>query len=105
DLTLGLGVAGAEVRIAEAEVRAELRRRTGEAIARGVFDVPALAIGNEVLWGVEAADMARDFVAAGCRYPDAEYNRVATLPAAAVRKEVAPDPPKKAKTRIIGTAN
>jgi 2-hydroxychromene-2-carboxylate isomerase len=105
DLTHELGIADADARIADADVKAQLRRNTDEAIARGVFGVPTLAIGNELFWGVDATDMARDFAAAGCRYPDAEYDRVATLPAGAVRKEAAPDPPKKAKTRVIGTAH
>ena len=104
ELTQALGIADASARIADPEVKAELKRNTHEAIARGVFGVPTLAVGNELFWGVDATDMARDFVAAGCRYPDAEYDRVATLPAGAVRKEVAPDPAKKTKTRVIGTA-
>jgi hypothetical protein len=105
ELTHELGIADADARIADPEVKAELRRNTDEAIARGVFGVPTLVLGNELFWGVDATDMARDFVAAGCRYPDAEYERVATLPAGAVRKEAVPDPPKKTKTRVIGTAH
>src|SRR5204862_6798539 len=91
DLTQGLGIADADARIADAEVKSELRRNTDEAIARGVFGVPTIAVADELFWGADATDMARDFIAAGCRYPDAEYNRVAALPAGAVRKEVAPE--------------
>ena len=42
-----------------------LRRNTDEAIARGVFGVPTLAIGDELFWGADATQMAADYVAAG----------------------------------------
>ncbi len=103
ELAHELGVADADARIADPEVKAQLRRNTDEAIARGVFGVPTLAVDSELFWGVDATDMARDFIAAGSRYPNAEYDRVAALPAAAVRKE-APIEPSKKKTRVVGTA-
>src|SRR2546423_14568322 len=83
ELTQELGIVDADARIADPQVKAELRRNTDEAIARGVFGVPTLAVGNELFWGVDATDMARDFIAAGCHYADAEYDRVATPPASA----------------------
>jgi 2-hydroxychromene-2-carboxylate isomerase len=105
ELTQQVGIADADARIADLSVKSELRRNTDEAIARGVFGVPTLGIGNELFWGVDATEMARDFIAAGCRYVDPEFERVATLPAGAVRKEVAAEPIKKGKTRIAGTAS
>jgi len=105
ELTDELGIVDADARIADAEVKEQLRRNTDEAIARGVFGVPTLAVGNELFWGVDATDMARDFIAAGCRYVDPEYDRVVTLPAGAVRKEAAAEPAKKTKTRVVGTAS
>lgn len=80
-----LGMADAGSRIAAAEVKDALRRNTDEALARGVFGVPTLAIAGELFWGVDATQMAVDFVAAGCRYDDPEYVRVATLPVGASR--------------------
>jgi 2-hydroxychromene-2-carboxylate isomerase len=80
-----LGVADAEARIADPEVKSALRRETEAAIARGVFGVPTMAVGNELFWGVDATDMALDFMRAGGRYDDPEYARVAQLPSAAVR--------------------
>jgi len=105
ELTQQLGIADADARIADPQVKDELRRNTDEAIARGVFGVPTLAVGNELFWGVDATDMARDFIASGCRHSDAEYDRVAALPAGAVRKEAASGPVKKPKTRVVGTAS
>jgi 2-hydroxychromene-2-carboxylate isomerase len=83
ELISELGLASADV--AAPEVKQALRRSTDEAIARGVFGVPTLAIGDELFWGVDATGMAADYVAAGCRYTDPEMARVASLPQAAVR--------------------
>jgi 2-hydroxychromene-2-carboxylate isomerase len=85
ELTQELGIVDAQSRIADPQVKAELRRNTDQAIARGVFGVPTLAIGSELFWGADATDMALDFVSAGCRFDDPEYARVAALPAGATR--------------------
>jgi 2-hydroxychromene-2-carboxylate isomerase len=90
-----LGVPDADARIATAEVKDELRRNTDEAIARGVFGVPTLALGNELFWGADATEMAADYVAAGCRFVDPEYARVASLPVGAVRRDSGAKPAKK----------
>jgi len=57
-----------------------LRKNTDDAIARGVFGVPTLAIGDELFWGVDATAMAADYIAQGCKFTDAEMARVASLP-------------------------
>ena len=80
-----LAIADADRRIADPDVKAELRRETDAAIARGVFGVPTIAVGSELFWGVDATDMALEYMRAGARYEDPEYERVATLPAAATR--------------------
>jgi 2-hydroxychromene-2-carboxylate isomerase len=90
EMTHDLGVPDAQARIADPDVKAALRRNTDEAIARGVFGVPTLAIGNELFWGADATDMARDYVAAGCRYTDPEYARVAALPQGKTRDAATP---------------
>jgi 2-hydroxychromene-2-carboxylate isomerase len=88
ELVAELGLADAEARIAAPEVKDALRRNTDEAIARGVFGVPTLAIGEELFWGADATQMATDFIAHGCSFRDPEMDRVAALPAAAERAEV-----------------
>ena len=80
ELTGNLGLADGEARIATPSIKDELRRNTDEAVARGVFGVPTIAIGNELFWGADATAMAADYVAAGCRFDDPEYARVAALP-------------------------
>ena len=86
ELAVTLGVNDPDGRIADAAVKDELRRNTDEALARGVFGVPTLAIGNELFWGEDATDMARDYAAQGSRYTDPEYERLATLPPGVERR-------------------
>jgi 2-hydroxychromene-2-carboxylate isomerase len=95
ELAGSLGMHDADARIATAEVKDELRRNTDEAIARGVFGVPTLAIGDELFWGADATAMAADYVAAGCRFDDPEYARVAALPIGAARREAGGKPVRK----------
>ncbi len=98
ELVHDLRLPDAQRRIAEADVKEELRRNTDEAIARGVFGVPTLAIGDELFWGADATQMAADYVAAGQRWTDPEYERVASLPIGAARRE-AKAPARAAKKR------
>ncbi len=85
ELAHELGVPDADARIARLEVKEALQRNTDEAIARGVFGVPTLVIGNEIFWGFDATQMAADFLAAGCQWSDPEFARVASLPVGATR--------------------
>jgi 2-hydroxychromene-2-carboxylate isomerase len=87
ELTHDLGMPDADARIADPDVKAVLRRNTDEAIERGVFGVPTLAIGDQLFWGVDATDMACDYAAGRC--DDAEYARVAALPEGATREAAA----------------
>jgi len=90
ELVHDVGLVDANARIAEPEVKAALRANTDEAISRGVFGVPTLAIGDQLFWGADATAMAADYVAAGCRFDDPEYTRVAQLPMGATRRETKP---------------
>jgi 2-hydroxychromene-2-carboxylate isomerase len=90
-----LGIDDAAARIDAQQVKAELRRNTDEAIARGVFGVPTLAIGDELFWGADATAMAVDYIAAGSRFPDPEFARVAALPVGATRRGAGAKPVRK----------
>ena len=90
-----LGGDAAAANVDAPEVKSELRRNTDEAIARGVFGVPTLAIGEELFWGADATAMASDYVAAGSRYPDPEFARVAALPIGAARRGAGAKPVRK----------
>jgi len=85
ELAHELGVRDADTSIARPEIKETLQRNTDEAIARGVFGVPTLVIGDEIFWGFDATQMAADFLAAGCRWSDPEFARVASLPVGATR--------------------
>jgi 2-hydroxychromene-2-carboxylate isomerase len=85
ELTSELDIPDAASRIASSEIKDALRKNTDDAIARGVFGVPTLAIGDELFWGVDATAMAADYVAQGCKFTDAEMTRVASLPAGVQR--------------------
>jgi 2-hydroxychromene-2-carboxylate isomerase len=93
ELAHALGVEDAHARIDDPAVKAALRANTDEAIGRGVFGVPTLAIGGELFWGADATGMALEWLAAGGRYEDPEYARVATLPEGAVRAAAKRKPP------------
>jgi 2-hydroxychromene-2-carboxylate isomerase len=105
ELAHDLGIPDAASRIAAPEVKAELRRNTDEAIARGVFGVPTLAVGDELFWGDDATAMAIDYAMAGCRYDDPEYARVSSLPIGAARDKRPRKPEPKKRTKIVGTAS
>ncbi len=89
ELANRLGITDADQRIADADVKARLRSETDAAIARGVFGVPTIAVGSELFWGVDATDMALEYMRAGARYDDPEYDRVAGLPATAATRAAA----------------
>ena len=104
ELEHDLGVPDAQSRIADPAVKDALRRNTDDAVARGVFGVPTLALGDALFWGLDATEMARDYAAAGNRFTDPEYARVARLPEG-VQRSAAKDSTRKSKTRIVGTAS
>jgi 2-hydroxychromene-2-carboxylate isomerase len=85
ELMSELALPDAATRIDTPEVKDALRSNTDEALARGVFGVPTLAIGEQLFWGVDATAMAADYVAAGCKWDDPEMMRVASLPVGAER--------------------
>jgi 2-hydroxychromene-2-carboxylate isomerase len=85
ELMSELDVPNADSRIASPEVKDALRKSTDDAVARGIFGVPTLAIGDELFWGADATAMAADYLAQGCKFSDAEMARVASLPGGAER--------------------
>lgn len=80
ELMSELDVPNAALRIASQEVKDALRQNTDDAIARGIFGVPTLVIGDELFWGADATAMAADYIANECRFTDPEMARVANLP-------------------------
>jgi 2-hydroxychromene-2-carboxylate isomerase len=79
------GVADVAAAIAAPAVKDELRRNTEAAIARGLFGVPTLAIGDEMFWGNDATAMFVEHLADPQRFRRGDYARIATLPVTASR--------------------
>jgi 2-hydroxychromene-2-carboxylate isomerase len=80
DVGHALGIVDVEAAINAAEVKAQLRTNTQNALAAGVFGVPTLHIGDELFWGNDASAMVEDWLAAPDRFGSAEYQRIAALP-------------------------
>jgi len=69
-----------EILMASSEIKEGLRQNTDLAVARGVFGVPTLMIGDEMFWGADATAMALDYVEAGFQFSDPEMLRAVEVP-------------------------
>jgi 2-hydroxychromene-2-carboxylate isomerase len=88
DVAATLGIADAAAAIAREDVKSALRANTEEAIARGVFGVPTLCIGDALFWGNDATGMALDYLADPAASAG-EFDAVAALPVGIVRRRAA----------------
>ena len=77
-------------RLADDEIKLALRANTDAALAAGVFGVPTLQVGDALFWGNDAHGFALAAIDDATLLQDAEMQRLATLPIAAMRPEVAP---------------
>jgi 2-hydroxychromene-2-carboxylate isomerase len=50
---IGLAGSALAVQAQTAEIKSQLRTRTDEAIAKGVFGVPSMIVGDELFWGYD----------------------------------------------------
>jgi len=81
-----LGVAEPERALGDPRVKERLRQNTEWAIARGVFGVPSLVVGEEVFWGQDAFPMALDYLEHPERFRDAQMQAADTLPVGVTRE-------------------
>ncbi len=81
-----LNVPDAKDRIASPDIKSALRSNTEEAIARGVFGVPTIAVGEELFWGYDMTDMAIAYLRDPASFEDAEMKRVTQLPVGVERR-------------------
>jgi 2-hydroxychromene-2-carboxylate isomerase len=81
-----LGAPDADERIATPAVKAALRANGEQAVGRGVFGVPTLVIGDELFWGADATDMARDWLAHASIFQSDVMRRAESLPEGVHRK-------------------
>ena len=86
ELTSLLGVPNADAQISASRVKDDLRAATDSAIARGVFGVPTLIIDERLFWGVDATDMALDYLQGAPLFDSDAFARVRDVPVGAERK-------------------
>lgn len=63
-----------------ADVKAQLKANSDEAIAQGVFGVPALAVDGKVFWGLDALPMLRAFLLGDAWFDGPAWDAAAQLP-------------------------
>ncbi|MEO7401796.1 MAG: 2-hydroxychromene-2-carboxylate isomerase [Polaromonas sp.] len=68
------------------EVKAQLKNNTDEAIALGVFGVPAFLVDDKVFWGLDALPMLRDYLQGDAWFDGPEWKAAANVPAGARRQ-------------------
>ena len=62
------------------EVKAELKANTEQAIARGVFGVPTVAVDDKLFWGFDGLAMLRAYLDGDAWFGSGEWDSVARLP-------------------------
>ena len=67
-------------------VKAQLRANTAQAIALGVFGVPAFAVDNKLFWGLDALPMLREYLLGGAWFDGPDWDRVSTVFSGVVRR-------------------
>ena len=85
ELTSLVGMPNADAKISASRVKDDLRATTDAAIARGVFGVPTIIIEDRLFWGVDATDMALDYLQGSPVFGSDAFVRVREVPAGAER--------------------
>lgn len=67
-------------------VKAQLRSNTDQAIAQGVFGVPAMQVDDKLFWGVEGLPMLRAYLEGETWFESADWTSVTKIPAGIIRK-------------------
>ena len=63
-----------------AEVKADLKAHTEEAIARGVFGVPTIAVDGKLFWGLDALPMLRAYLTGDAWFDGPHWEAAAGVP-------------------------
>lgn len=62
------------------DVKAQLKSHTAQAIAAGVFGVPAIEVDGKVFWGLDSLPMLRAYLDGDSWFTDAQWDGVTKLP-------------------------
>ena len=68
------------------EVKAQLKANTEEAITRGLFGVPTMAVDGKLFWGFDALPMLRDYLQGNGWFSGGAWEAAAQLPVGIVRR-------------------
>ena len=71
---------------ADDAVKAQLREHADEAIAHGVFGVPAFEVDGKVFWGLDALPMLRAYLDGDAWFDGPKWNAAASVPVGTARK-------------------
>lgn len=71
---------------ADDAVKAQLRSHADEAIAKGVFGVPAFEVDGKVFWGLDGLPLLRAYLEGDAWFDGPGWNAVATLPVGVSRQ-------------------
>jgi 2-hydroxychromene-2-carboxylate isomerase len=61
------------------EVKAQLKKNTEDAIAHGVFGVPAFVVDDKLFWGLDSLPMLRDYLLGGTWFSGPGWNDVSQV--------------------------
>ncbi|MGH8804029.1 MAG: 2-hydroxychromene-2-carboxylate isomerase [Polaromonas sp.] len=61
------------------EVKAQLKKNAEEAIAQGVFGVPAFAVDDKLFWGLDSLPMLREYLLGDAWFGGPDWNRASQL--------------------------
>ncbi len=62
------------------ETKAQLKQHADEAIAKGVFGVPAFEVDGKVFWGLDSLPMLRQYLEGNSWFTDDRWNAVRATP-------------------------
>ena len=69
-----------------ADVKAQLKAHTDEAIAAQVFGVPSMVVDGRVFWGLDALPMLADYLRGGAWFQGPDWDAVTHIPAGIQRQ-------------------
>ena len=72
--------------LADASVKAQLKAHGDDAIAQGVFGVPAYAVDGKVFWGLDALPMLRAYMEGAPWFEGPDWDAVSQIPAGVRRQ-------------------
>ena len=73
--------------VGQADIKAQLKAHADDAIAQGVFGVPAFEVDGKVFWGLDALPMLRAYLQGDDWFSDARWNAAQDTPSGiALRK-------------------